>query len=99
MLSKKAWSVEGHDPGEKWTIKKIHQICQNVEVCGKEEKPNNVMREEKALKKKRDNDAKKELKEAKDDEEKYKKNFGKAQRNVVSKIEYIFSKKSHRETL
>jgi len=43
MLSKQAWSVQGHDPGEKWPIEKLHQICHNVDVCGMKEEPSNVM--------------------------------------------------------
>jgi len=42
-ISKQAWSVQGHAPGEKWTIEKLHQIRHNVEVCGMKEEPSNVM--------------------------------------------------------
>ena len=37
MLSKQAWTVQGHDPGGKWTIEKPYQIHHNVEVCGMKE--------------------------------------------------------------
>jgi hypothetical protein len=43
MLSKQAWSVPGHDPGEKWTMEKIHQIRHNVENCGMKDEASNGM--------------------------------------------------------
>jgi hypothetical protein len=52
----------------------------------------NALQEEKALKKQRYNDAKNKLNEAKDDEGKYIKTSGKAQRGIVSRIESIFAK-------
>lgn len=49
------------------------------------------MQEEKALKKASYDNAKNEMKKAKDEEEKYKKNLGKVQHAVVSKVESILS--------
>lgn len=43
MLSKQACSVEGHAPGDRWSIDKIQQIRHNVEVCGMKEDPCNIM--------------------------------------------------------
>ena len=50
------------------------------------------MQEEKALKKTSYDNAKNEMKKAKDEEEKYKKNLGKVQHAVVSKVESILSR-------
>jgi len=43
MLSKQAWSVAGHAPGDRWAIDKIQQIRHNVEVCGMRDDPSNIM--------------------------------------------------------
>jgi len=50
------------------------------------------MRYKKGLKKGGYKNAKKEVKSAKDEEEKYQKSLGKVQRNVVPKVESILSK-------
>ena len=52
----------------------------------------NALQEEKQLKKNAYDDAKKQVKAAKDEEENYKKRLGKAQQNVVAKIESILAK-------
>jgi hypothetical protein len=49
------------------------------------------LQEEKALKKASYDNAKNEMKKANDEEEKYKKNLGKVQHAVVSKVESILS--------
>jgi hypothetical protein len=43
MLSKQSRNSEGHTPGEKQTIEKVHQIRHNVKFCGLKEEPCNIM--------------------------------------------------------
>jgi hypothetical protein len=43
MLSKQACSVEGHAPGDRWSIDTIQQTRHNVEVCGMRDDPSNIM--------------------------------------------------------